>query len=293
MKTLDIPAIFKSDADDIIKSRDDAARIHGTNIRAAGNDVEIFIRDYLHRMLPPRYYVSQGHLIDISGNVSPQLDVIISDNFNIPSLLTTKDGTRYTPIDSVYSVGEIKSSYYKSKKPIEVFSETIKDIRENLHHPDILNTAFEGIKDDTLFRDIALGKANKVLNRILFFAIFVDGGDFEFEDISSFYVSQDVKHLPNIVVILNKGVILRASFLDNKFDINPYPEDPKKEQEDWYCCPLPGIESGSSEGNHLGFLYYALVEHLTNSFLEPPSLKLYLEKLIIGRKSLLKKANAT
>lgn len=126
-----------------------------------------------------------------------------------------------------------------------------------------------------------------------FFAIFVDGGDFEFEDIASFYASQDVTHLPNIVVILNKGTILRASFLDERFDINRYPEDPKKDQEDWYYCPFPGVESGPLEGNNLGFLYYSLVEHLANSFLEPPSLKQYLAKLMVGRKSLLKKASAT
>jgi hypothetical protein len=293
MKTLDIPAIFKSDADDILKAREDAIRIHGTNIRAAGDEVEITVREYLHRMLPPRYYVSQGHLLDIFGNASSQLDVIVSDNFNLPSLQTTKDGTKYIPIDSVYSVGEIKSTYYKSKKPIEAFSETIKDIKENLHHPDILNTAFNGLKDDTDFRDIVLAKDNRVLNRIFFFAIFVDGGDFEFEDVTSFYKSQDVRYLPNLVVILNKGTILRASFLDETFDINRYPEDPKKEAEDWYYCPFPGVESGSLEGNHLGFLYYSLVEHLANSFLEPPTLKHYLLKLMIGRKSLLKKANAT
>lgn len=272
MKKLDIPAIFKSDADDIIKSREDAIRIHGTNIRAAGDEVEMSVRDYLHRMLPPRYYVSQGHLLDKFGNASSQLDVIVSDNFNLPSLMTTKDGTRYIPIDSVYSVGEIKSTYYKPSKPIEALSGTIKDIRENLHHLDIINTAREGIKDDTLLRDMVLGKENRVLNRIFFFAIFVDVGDFEFEDISSFYANQDVKYLPNLVVILNKGAILRASFLDETFDINRYPEEPKKEHEDWYFCPFPGTDSGSLEGNHLGFLYYSLVEHLANSYLEPPSL---------------------
>lgn len=293
MKTLDIPAIFKSDAQDIIKSRADAIRIHGSNIRASGDEVEVSVRDYLHRMLPPRYYVSQGHLLDKFGNASPQLDVIVSDNFNLPSLMTTKDGTRYIPIDSVYSVGEIKSTYYKSNKPIEAFSETIKDIKENLHHPDIINTAHEGMNNDTLMRDLLWAKENKVLNRIFFFAIFVDGGDFKFEDISSFYTSQGIKYLPNLVIILNQGAILRASFLDENFDINRYPEEPKKEQEDWYFCPFPGRESGSQEGNHLAFLYYSLVEHLTNSLLEPPSLKDYLSKLMIGRKSLLKKANTT
>ena len=292
MKTLDIPAIFKSDADDVIKCREYAIRIHGTNIRAAGNDVEMCVRDYLRRMLPPRYYVAQGHLIDAFGNTSSQLDVILSDNFNLPSLQTTKDGTEYIPIDSVYSVGEIKSTYYKSKKPIEEFSKVIKDIRENLHHIDILNTAYEGVKDDTLFRDMVLAKENRILNRIFFFAIFVDGGDFKFKDVASFYSSNNIRYLPNVVVILNKGLILRASFLDETFSFNRYPEEPEREQEDWYYCPFPGVESGSLEGDHLGFLYYALVEHLANSYLEPPSLKHYLLKLMIGRKSLLKKASA-
>ena len=293
MKTLDISAIFKSDAEDIIKARTDAVRFHGTNIRAAGNEVEISIRDYFHRMLPHRYYISQGHLLDIFGKASSQLDIIVSDNFNLPSLMTTKDGTKYIPIDSVYSVGEIKSTYYKSSKPIVAFSKTIKDIKENLHHPEIINTAYQGVKSDTLLRDMVLGKENKVLNRIFFFAIFVDSGDFEFEDVSSFYINYDIKYLPDLVVILNKGIILRASFLDETFVVNPYPEVPKKEQEYWYFSPFPGTDNSSLEGNHLGFLYYSLVEHLANSHLEPPSLKYYLSKLMIGRKSLLKKASNT
>jgi hypothetical protein len=292
MKTLDIPSIFKSDADRIINCREDAVRIHGTNIRAAGNEVEIFIRDYFHRILPPRYYVTQGHLIDIFGNTSSQLDVIVSDNFNLPSLQTTKDGTQYIPIDSVYSVGEIKSTYYKSKKPIEAMSKVIKDIRDNLHHMEILNTAYGGVKDDALIRDIALAKENRILNRIFFFSIFVDGGDFKFEDVASLFSKRNVKYLPNVVVILNKGLILRASFSDETFNINRYPEDPKGGEEDWYYCPFPAKENGSLEGNHLGFLYYVLVEHFANSYLEPPSLKYYLMKLMMGRKSLLKRARA-
>jgi hypothetical protein len=293
MNTLDIPSIFKSDADAILKCREDAIRIHGTNVRAAGDEVEVSLRDYLTRMLPPRYYVSQGHLIDRIGTVSAQMDIIVSDNFNLPSLQTTKDGTRYIPIDSAYSVGEIKSTYYKSKKPIEQFSNSIKDIRENLLHEEIVNTAYDGVHDGTLMRDVALAKGNRVLNRIFFFAVFVDGGDFAFEDIARYYLNRDSRYLPNIVVILNKGVIIRASFLDDKLAFNRYPEE-LREQEDWYFCPFPGDGgSGSLEGNHLGVLYYMLIEHLANSYLEPPSLQNYLQKVMIGRKSMLKKASST
>lgn len=126
MKNLNIPAIFRSDADEIIKSREDAIRIHGTNIKAAGNEIEICIREYFKRMLPPKYYITQGHLIDKSSNISPQLDIIISDNSSLPSLMTTKDGTEYIPIDSTYIVGEIKSTFYKAEKPIEKFSSVKK-----------------------------------------------------------------------------------------------------------------------------------------------------------------------
>jgi hypothetical protein len=293
MKSLDIPEIFKSDADEIIKCREDAIRIHGSNIRAAGNEVEICVREYFERMLPPKYYIGQGHIIDIRNVVSSQLDIIISDNSNLPSLMTTKDGTEYIPGDSVYSIGEIKSTYQKSKQPIQAFSKVLRDIRDNFHREELLNTAFGGITGLTLMRDVLLSRGNQVLNRIYFFMMFVDGGDFEFEDLKGFYSTQDINYLPNVVVLLNKGIIIRASYSDETFSINRYPEYKKSDEEDWYYCPFEGVDSGSLEGNHLGYLYYSLIEHLTNSYLEPPSLKGYLSNLMIGRKTLLERADTT
>ena len=292
MKTLNIPTIFKSDADEIIRSRENAIRIHGTNIRAAGDEIEICIRKYFQRILPPRYYITQGHLIDRSSNVSPQLDIIISDNSSLPSLMTTKDGTEYIPIDSTYVVGEIKSTFYKTEKSIEKFSSVIKNITKDLVHVEIPNTVFDGIKDDSLMRDMILGSNNRILNRIFFFILFVNSGDFKFEDIAQFYSSHEKKYLPNMTVFLNEGIILRASILDETFRINHYPEDTYPE-EDWYFLPFPvhDEDKGSLEGNHLAWIYYSLLKHLANSHLEPPSLDGYLSNLMIGRKSLMKKAN--
>lgn len=289
MNKLDIASIFKSDADDILKARVDSIRIHGSNIRAAGNEVEESIRNYLSRMLPPRYFVSQGHLIDRNGKTSPQLDVIISDNFNIPSLMTTKDGTRYIPIDSVYAVGEIKSTYYKSDKPIEKFIKTIIDVKENLYHEDIVNTVFKGLTNHSLLRDIVLGKKNMVLNRIFFFEFFVDGGNFDLKDVSKLFNEEKIKYLPNIVVILNKGFLLRATIHEESININRYPEDVLNDEDEWYFSPFQGSGNGSLEGNHLGILYNFLIEHLSNSYLEPPTLNYFLSDFMIGRKSQLKK----
>jgi len=292
MKKIDIPKIFKSDASDLIKAREDAISIHGADIRAAGNEVEISVRNYLHRMLPSIYYVTHGHLIDIHGSASPQLDFIVSDTFNLPSLMTTKDGTEFVPIDSVYAIGEIKSTYYRSKKYIQQFSEVIHDMRKNLFHEDIPNTAFEGLKADSLMRDILLAKGNRVLNRIFSFILFIDSGDFQFEEIASFFTEREDRYLPNLTVILNEGVIIHGCMEDDGFHFTRYPEDTENEDRSWYFLPMPVMDTGSLEGNHLGFLYYSLVEHITNSYLGPPNLKTYIEKMMVGRKSLTFRADA-
>lgn len=112
MKSLNIPALFKREAKDFQIERENAIIIHGTSdIKAAGNQIEAHIREFFKRMLPKTLYVTHGHLIDCNGVVSPQLDIIIADTSNLPSLMTTKDGTEYIPIESAYAFGEIKSTY--------------------------------------------------------------------------------------------------------------------------------------------------------------------------------------
>ncbi len=290
-KKLDVPAIFKSDADDILKARQDAIRVHKSDIRAAGNEVELSVRDYFKRMLPPKYYVTSGHLIDVNGEVSPQLDLIISDNSNIPSLMTTKDGTEYIPIDSVYAFGEIKSTYYKSENYIQKFSSVLEDIDCRLIHEEIPNTAYKGILGSgTLIRDTMLARGNRILNKLFSFMLFVDKGDFIFEDTAQYYIERSKNFLPNITIILNSGAIVHGAMTD-KFAFNRYPNEAEGDEYDWYFSPFLGDDEASSlEGNHLGFLYYTLLEHLSNSYLEPPSFSKFTSKMMIGRKSLLKKA---
>ncbi len=49
-RPLNLAKIFKSDADDLKQAREKAIQIHATDIRAAGNEVEQAVRDYLKRM---------------------------------------------------------------------------------------------------------------------------------------------------------------------------------------------------------------------------------------------------
>ncbi|WP_444906190.1 DUF6602 domain-containing protein [Microbulbifer sp. SSSA008] len=294
MRKLDIPTIFKSEAEDLVKARDGAIRIHGTgDIKAAGNEIEIHVREFFKRMLPKNLYVTHGHLIDADGVVSPQLDIIIADTSNLPSLMTTKDGSEYIPIDSVYACGEIKSTYYKNSKYIPAFSEVLSKIKNEMAHEDIPNTAYLGKTDgSSLIRDIFLGKENKTLNKIYSFMLFVNSGDFEFSDVKATFKDTDFSHLPNTSVILNSGAIFFGKLDDHGFSYERYPDEIEDKDYKWFFSPfIPTDDHGSLEGNNLGYLYYSILQHISSSYLEPPNLSSYLATMMVGRKSLLQSTN--
>ena len=283
-KQLNLAQVFKSDADGLRQAREEAIQVHSTNIRAAGNQVEQGVRDYFRRMLPPRYYVTNGHLIDAENYVSPQLDVIIADNFNLPSLLTTRDGTEYVPTTSALAIGEVKSTYYHSQNYFEKFHRVITEISK-LHRPLVENTFHDGLQDSTTMADLALGSPNKFLNNLFSFFMCVDGGDFDFRRLKDFFLSAESNLLPNMSVLLNKGVVLYARQEQEEFKFHKYPNEVPDSSHDWCFVEGTATEGGSVEGTHLATLYAALIEHLSNAHLDPPSAYRYTSKMSVFRRS--------
>ena len=284
-KTLNLAAIFKSDAEELLRSREEAIRIHGTNIRAAGNEVEQAVRDYLKRMLPPRYYVTSGHLIDQEGRVSPQLDVIVADNFNMPSLLTTKDGTEYVPITSVFAIGEVKSTYYHSERYYDKFHRVLRQINSELTRPLVENTAHEGLAPSTNMRDLALCSSNKYHNNLFSFLLCVDRGDFKFESIRKLLNAANPALLPNVAVFLNAGIVAYAKRNDTGIGFHKYPIAVSNAEYDWCFVEGAGSREGSLEGTHLANLYAQLISHLSHSHLDPPNVYRYTATMSVFRKS--------
>ena len=284
-KTLNLAEIFKLDADALMQSREKAFRIHGTNIKAAGNEVEQAVRNYLKRMLPPRYYVTNGHLVDPEGCVSPQLDVIIADNLNVPSLLTTEDGTEYVPVTSVFAIGEVKTTYYSSKHYYEKFHRVLSQINSELTRPLVENTAYGGMKPSTNMRDLYLGSPNKYLNNLYSFLLCVDRGDFEFEGIKRLLKSANPTSLPNIAVFLNAGLVTYAKRNNLGLEFHKYPIEVNKDDYDWCFMESSKAEKGSLEGTHLATLYAQLMSHLSTSHLDSPNAYRYTAKMSIFRRS--------
>ena len=282
--SLNLAEIFKLDADDLKKAREKAIRIHGTDIKAAGNEVEQAVRDYLKRMLPPRYYVTHGHLIDPEHRVSPQLDVIIADNFSLPSLLTTKDETEYIPIASVLAIGEIKSTYYSKHNTYREFHEKLKIIASEFSRPLVENTAYGGIRKNTTIRDMTLGNRNRYLNHLYSFLLCVDGGNFDLGKVSNLLTSVEPELLPSTAVFLDKGIVVYGD-PNKEGAFHKYPLEVKDLGYEW--CFMRGAEDkeGSLEGTHLAALYGHLISHLFNSHLEPPNVYSYTAKMSVFRRS--------
>ena len=230
--------------------------------------MELEVRSYLARMLPA-YHVTGGHLIDREGLVSPQLDVIIADNSGLPTLFKTQDGTEYVPAESALAIGEVKSTYKHSDHPYEQFSEVLKAIHTTMYRPLIDNTAYGFSKvgempKDALLRDAVRNNGHRCFNHLYSFLFFVDSGNFATKKLENFVSRTPLRFLPDVMILLNGGVLCYAKESEDALDIMLYPAEGSWREEgySWQYVPsrdgLPAIA--------LARLYASLVEHLSGSF---------------------------
>ena len=217
--------------------------------------------------------------------MSPQIDIIIADNFGLPSLLTTRDGTEYIPITSVHAIGEVKSTYYRYHDYYKKMRDDLRYV-SGMHRPLIENTAHGGIKDTTIVPHMMLPTNIRYLNNLYSFLFCIDGGDFSFDDLREILITEEPEYLPSTTVLLNRGVVAYGR-PDQRggVTLTKYPHEVSQGDYDW--CFFAGLptEGGSLEGAHLAYLYGKLVEHVSNSHLEPPNAYQYTEKMSGGRRS--------
>ena len=272
MSKLDLSNWFDREAAAIVRSREEGTDIHrAKNISAAGGQVEHTVRDFLRRMLPPRYYVTSGHLIDPLGHISQQLDVIIADSHKLPSLLKTKDGTEFVPAGSVFAVGEVKSTYYDSKQYYRKFCTTLARINQELSRPLVRNTAHT-LSADSELAHVILGSRHLNLNNLFAFFLCVDAGDFRLQKIADVLNSSEATNLPNTAVFLTgdcSGVLVYAQQDEKGLSYHKYPSEVEEKGYRW--CLVRGQEiEGSPRAAHLAMLYGQLFDHLAGSHLEHP-----------------------
>lgn len=93
---------------------------------AKGDIAESAWRDFLRNLVPSRYKVGSGFVIDVHGKKSQQIDCLIYDNFYTPTLWG-KENHIYVPAESVHAVFEIKPKV--NRKYLGAASKKINSVR--------------------------------------------------------------------------------------------------------------------------------------------------------------------
>lgn len=91
-----------------------------------GGNLELHWAEMLRGFLPKRYTVGKGFVIDVKGDRSDQMDVVIFDQQYSPQIFV-RDGTNYVPAESVYAVFEAKQDL--SKEQISYAAGKIASVR--------------------------------------------------------------------------------------------------------------------------------------------------------------------
>jgi len=272
---MELLKVYQSFADQLNISADISKVLHGvTDIKASGNEIEAALRNVLIEILPTKYKVGHGHIIDKDLNVSKQYDLLISDNIESNSILKTKDGTEIFLYETIYTIGEVKATWNLTSA--DSTEASIKDIQTRLQRKAVSNKAlFSAGAEIQLSTPVT---SNPIRNPLFCFAFAVKSdGDLKklrpkFEDRSSW------SSYPNLTVILNEGLFVLININNlkqGKLTINLYPEfvqnDPSYEWKFISC---------KNSARNFAFLIFCLTEHLSNTILEKPSYLSYSTSLL-------------
>jgi len=284
---LSLEAVLQSDAEEIASAREKGRLMHRTkDIRASGDEVEDTVRKVLRRKFSQAYYVGHGHIVDSRWLTSPQLDVIVADNNSTPILFKGATGTEYFPYESVYAVGEVKTSYAKRETPIHLFAEKVEKIRSTLERERVHSLQSGGlILSPSELKDIE-GSSNPLFT----FILFVEAADFSINDVRDLYSAKKAQELPNVVCFLDKGVILfkkEGSWSTGEgwsfYSIHPGFSDEinltyqSRQSGNWYFNQFGTDENRF--GANFGFLYSLLSSFVGRCILQAPNIAAYTEQI--------------
>jgi hypothetical protein len=267
----ELERVLMADAIDLIQCREKSKLLHASSdIDASGDEVEIPVRRIIEKWLPKSCYIGHGHIVDSDIKTSPQLDVIIAEKDKSQILFTAENGTEYFPYESIYAIGEIKSTYYEGH--IQEFSETIKQIKDGLRRNPVMPKGFD---------------LRSYVNPLHSFMFFVNSGAFELQKIVNFYENTENFYLPNTICFLDKGILLNCNadpYLRKLGDVNLDLEYKQGRRNHWAFVPF-GNEKNRSAAS-LAYLIFSLNSQISAMRLSNPDLHKYFHSFFAHEKPL-------
>ena len=250
----------------------DSIRKDVKNVRAAGDQVELAVRDFFHSKLYPKYHVNDGHIVDKNLKISPQYDLIISDNSKNSTLFSLADKSELYYFEPVFAIGEVKRSFY-DQNMINEFSENLRRFKNELNRDDISPNYLEAGNTGVLVGDALTSLPLR--NPLLSFFFILDAENMKMKKLKKTLEGTENKYLPNYIVLLNVGMILNVdkfSYGKGEIKINLYPEFEDAEGM-WVLLNMP------DKNKVLIYQYMLMLEHLNSSVVGTPDVRKYTEKL--------------
>lgn len=99
---------------------------HIPHAPSKGSATEFDWKEWLSKYLPERYTVEKAFILDLNGQISDEIDLVIFDRTYSPFLLHHKN-SYYIPVESVYAAFEIKPKL--NKQNIEYAAKKASSIR--------------------------------------------------------------------------------------------------------------------------------------------------------------------
>ena len=286
MREFPINDVYMHEASKLLQAKEAVTIVHKTgDIDASGDELEIPFREMLSKRLPSKYYVGQGHIVDSNMKASPQFDVIISDASTTQILFDGKNGTQYFPYESVYAVGEVKSSYYKNRKYVENFCLSIKSLLDNFTR--------EPVSSSYIGNGINLGKSfdvegsRQIQNPFFSFMLFGSINDLKVVELNEqLNSSKELPH-PNIMCFLD-GTIISKCKVDQTVIGGPYHTtfvtDPIEQKNESLKMTKIDFLNEEKSGQALAILMLSLLQHLSLTMLKPPQFDKYVNSILKNAK---------
>lgn len=120
-----------------------------------GYYIEEIIREFLRKYFPPTLGVARGFIVDVDGNISNELDVIIFDQNKTPVFYSSGD-SRVIPIETVIGVIEVKKNLWGNDlKSIFKNIESLNKLKKKAIRESFYSQSYFNVKD-------LKGKINKL-----------------------------------------------------------------------------------------------------------------------------------
>lgn len=166
---------------------------------------EEILKEALEKIIPERYKIGSGLIVDALDNVSRQQDLFIYDALNSPVFHQTAS-IQILPVESVYACIEVKSTL--SKKTLEDGLKNILSVKKLKKHLEQLNFHIPNEKGEP--QQLVLNNTNYILGCI--FAYSTDQSlDSLLKLLVEFNSDKKPEEMISTICVLNKGAIVAVN----------------------------------------------------------------------------------